>query len=112
MPEKLVVVWTSGDPEVAKTIVFPYTLNAKKQGWFDEVTFVIWGPSAPLLAGDTGLREQIDAMREAGVVVEACRRCAEEYGVAGELESVGVDVRYMGAPLSAYLKEGRRVLTF
>jgi len=112
MSEQLVVVWTSGDPEVAKTMVFMYTLNAKKQGWFDEVTFVVWGPSARLLAGEAELRDQVDAMLEAGVVVEACRRCAEEYDVASELESMGIDVRYMGSPLSAYLKEGRRVLTF
>ena len=44
--ERLAVVWRSGDPEVARTMVFLYTLNAKKRGWFDEVTFVVWGPSA------------------------------------------------------------------
>lgn len=112
MSEKLVVVWTSGDAAVAKTMVFMYTINARKQGWFDDVTFVIWGPSAPLLAGDRDLRAQIDAMLDAGVVVEACRHCAEEYGVAERLEAMRIDVRYMGAPLSDYLKEGRRVLTF
>ncbi|MFW5685440.1 MAG: hypothetical protein ACOC0O_02200 [Spirochaetota bacterium] len=47
MTERLVVVWTSSDLKVAKTMVFMYTLDAKKQGWFDEVTFVIWDPSAP-----------------------------------------------------------------
>ena len=35
--ELLAVDWTSGDPEVARTMVFRYTLNAKKRGWFDEV---------------------------------------------------------------------------
>ncbi len=28
--EKLVVLWTSGDPEVAKKMVFMYTYNAQK----------------------------------------------------------------------------------
>ncbi len=29
----LVVVWTSGDREVALEIVFMYTLNSKLKGW-------------------------------------------------------------------------------
>ena len=36
---KLLVVWTSGDKEVAEKMVYMYTYNAKKQGWFDEVRF-------------------------------------------------------------------------
>ncbi|KXS47386.1 MAG: hypothetical protein AWL62_2688, partial [Halanaerobium sp. T82-1] len=30
----LVVLWTSGDKEVAKKMVFMYTLNAKTRGWW------------------------------------------------------------------------------
>jgi hypothetical protein len=50
--EKLVVLWTSGDPEVAKKMVFMYTYNAKKHGWWEDITLVVWGPSAKLLAED------------------------------------------------------------
>jgi len=41
--EKLVVLWTSGDAEVAKKMVFMYVYNAKKYEWWDEITFIIWG---------------------------------------------------------------------
>ena len=34
--EKLVILWTSGDREVALKMVFMYTYNAKKYGWWDE----------------------------------------------------------------------------
>ena len=47
---KLAVLWTSGDPDVAEKMGFMYTYNAKKQGWFDEVVLIIWGPSAKLLS--------------------------------------------------------------
>ena len=47
---KLLVVWTSGDKDVAMKKVYMYTYNAKKQGWFDRVRFVVWGPSSKLLA--------------------------------------------------------------
>ena len=112
MNERLVVVWTSGDPQVALKMVFMYTLNARKHGWFDDVTFVIWGPSARLLAEEDELKHQVKQMQSEGVRVEACRACADSYGVTGRLEELGIDVRYMGEPLSTYLKEGRRVLSF
>jgi hypothetical protein len=110
--EELVVVWSSGDPEVAREMVFMYTLNAKTRGWWPGVTFVIWGPSAKLLSVDVELQGRVRKMLEAGVRVEACKACADDYGVTGSLEALGVDVRYMGVPLTEYLKEGRKVLSF
>ena len=41
MHEKLVVGWTSEDKVVTKNMVFMYTLNAKKRGWFEDVTFIV-----------------------------------------------------------------------
>ncbi len=68
-PKKLAVLWTSADREVALNMVFMYSLNAKKNGWFDEVKMVIWGPSAGLLAKDTELQEDLTEMMEVGVEV-------------------------------------------
>ena len=31
--KSLVILWTSGDPEVFEKIVFPYGLNSKKENW-------------------------------------------------------------------------------
>ena len=50
--EKMVIVWTSGDREVALKMVFMYTLNAKTRGWWEDITLVVWGPSAKLLTED------------------------------------------------------------
>ncbi|SRR6056297_2904880 len=112
MSDSLVVVWTSGDREVAKNMVFMYTLNAKKRGWFDEVTFIVWGPSDELLLQDHELQSTVKEMIAEGIKVEACLRCAENYGAVEELEALGIEVKLMGIPLSDYLKEGRKVLTF
>ena len=106
----LVVLWTSGDREVALKMVFMYTLNAKLKGWWEEVIFIVWGPSAKLLSQDEELQEKIEQMREAGVVLEACKACADLYGVSSDLEGMGIEVKYMGVPLSNYLKEDRAVL--
>ncbi len=46
-----------------------------------------------------------------GVRVEACQACAEQFGVADIIKRIGVDVKYMGEPLTAYLKNDEKVLT-
>ncbi|MFW6181457.1 MAG: DsrE family protein [Spirochaetota bacterium] len=108
--EKLVVLWTSGDRDTAIKMVFMYTRNAKTRGWWEDVTLVVWGPSALLLSRDRGLQEYVREMMEAGILVEACVTCAEMYGVADELRRLGIEVKKMGVPLTGYLKEGRHVL--
>jgi len=55
--DKLIVLWTSGDKEVALNIIFMYTLNAKKRNWWKEVCLIIWGPSSKLLSEDLELQE-------------------------------------------------------
>jgi hypothetical protein len=112
MSEKLVVVWTSGDKEVAKNMVFMYSLNAKKRGWFEDVIFIVWGPSSKLLSDDADLQGTVQEMIDEGVKLEACLRCAENYGVVEKLKDLGIDVKLMGEPLSNYLKEDRKVITF
>ncbi len=103
---KLAVLWTSGDVDVADKMCFMYTYNAKKQGWFDEVVLIIWGPSAKLLSENKKLQDYVKKMKEAGVVVEACVACARMYGVDEDLAEMGIDVKGMGTPLTKYLKEG------
>ena len=78
---RLAVIWSSGDPDVAHRVCFMYTENAKKQKWFEEVTLIVWGPSARLLAGDKDLQAKIKTMMDNGVKVLACLACADSYGV-------------------------------
>lgn len=108
---KLAVLWTSGDVEVAEKMCFMYTYYAKKQGWFDEVVLIVWGPSAKLLSENKNLQDYVKKMKEAGVVIEACVACAKMYGVDEELAEMGIDVKGMGTPLTKYLKEGWSTLS-
>jgi hypothetical protein len=109
---RLAVIWTSSDPDVAHRVCFMYTDNAKKQKWFDEVTLIVWGPSARLLAGDKDLQTKIKGMLEDGVKVQACLACADSYGVTDRLRALGIDVKYMGKPLTDLIKQGWHILTF
>ncbi|MBM7557423.1 DsrE family protein [Halanaerobacter jeridensis] len=108
----LTVVWTSGDKEVAKKMVFMYTLTAKLNGWWDNIRFVIWGPSSKLLSQDEELQKELAKMKEAGIKLEACKACADQYGVSSKLEELGIDVKYMGQPLTECIKGDWEVVTF
>ena len=110
--DKLVVVWTSGDADVAKKMVYMYTYNAKKNGWWKEITFIIWGPSSKLLAEDTELQDYLAKMKDEGIVLEACKACADMYDVSDKLIDLGVDVKYMGTALTDYIKGNEHVITF
>jgi len=109
--QELYVLWTSGDREVALSMVFMYTFNAKTRGWWENVTLIIWGPSAKLLSQDEELQGRIRQMIEAGVHVVACVACATMFGVVKNLEDLGVEVKGMGDPLTQLLKAGKTLLT-
>ncbi len=97
---KLAIVWTSGDRDVAINMVFMYALNAKRNGWAEEVELIVWGPSSKLLSNDLELQASVARMQEAGVVFKACKACTDGYGVSDKLQELGVDVKYMGVELT------------
>lgn len=108
---RLAVLWTSPDREVALKMVFMYTLNSKLNGWWDDVCLIIWGPSAKLLAEDTELQRYTQKMLQHQVEVVACKACSDAYGVSEQLAALGAEVKYMGLPLSQMLQSGWTQLT-
>lgn len=111
-PDRLTILWSSADREVAENMVFMYATNSRLEGWWDEVTLLIWGPSARLAARDPKIQEHLARMRDAGVDLVACRRCADNYGVTAALEEQGVRVFYAGTDLTEKIKAGEKLITF
>lgn len=110
--DQLVIVWTSDDPYTAERMVLMYAHAAKTAGWFEEVTLIIWGPSAKMVAENIKIQEKLKAIQSDGVEIRACIVCANMYEVTEDLKTLGFDVRGMGKPLTDYLKSGAKVLTF
>lgn len=108
---KLTILWTTGDPVTARKMVLMYALNSRLQGWWDDVTLVIWGASANLVAQNKDIQEQLKDVIDAGIKVEACKACADQLEVTSVLESLGVDVKYWGQPLTDVLKNDGKLLT-
>jgi len=110
--DTLVVLWTSGDPEVAEKVALMYTHAAARYEWFDHVILIVWGPSANMLAQNEKLQDKIKAMISGGVQLQACIACADMYGVSEKLQELGIEVTGMGRPLTDYLKKGYCQLSF
>lgn len=110
-PDRLTIVWSSADREVAENMVFMYATNSLLEGWWDEVTLLIWGPSARLAARDAKIQQHLARMKDAGVELVACKQCADKYGVALGLEEQGVRVFYAGAYLTDKIKAGEKLIT-
>ncbi len=109
---KQLIVWTSGDREVALKMVFMYAYNCKKRGWMDEVRLLVWGPSGKLLTEDRELQDQLKGLKDEGVELYACKGCADLYGISDKLMALGINVMYTGTLLADAQKDGWHVLTF
>ena len=108
---RLLVLWTSGEKLTAMNMVMMYTYNAKAQGWWPDITLLIWGAASRLVAEDQEVQERVTAACDAGVRVIACKKCAENLGVVAALEGLGIEVFYTGEFLTAWLKSGDRILS-
>ncbi|MBK7710688.1 MAG: DsrE family protein [Bacteroidales bacterium] len=110
--DTLVVLWSSGDPDVAEKACLMYAHAAKKYNWFKEVILIVWGPSEKLLAENSKFKDKIAVMKKDGVIVEACIACSNMYGVTNDLKVCEVDVKGMGVPLTRYLKRGYKLVSY
>ena len=90
----------------------PSKYRVNRQIRIPEVRLIIWGPSQRLLVADKDVQAKIAAMRDAGVVVEACIACATSYGIVDDLKELGLEVKGMGGPLTDILKNDEHLVTF
>ena len=113
MKNKLLIVWSSGEVEVAKKLVLLYGSVMLERKYWDEATIMIWGPSAKLLAENLDLQEQFKVVQESGVKFNACVVCTDDYGVSNELRELGVELIHTGEMLTEALQSDEiKVITF
>ena len=113
MSEKthLYVLWTNDNLVTAEKMVFMYTINALKHEWWEKVTLIVWGATAQLVSDNADIRQWIKNAQAAGVYVTACKACTDQLGVTEALEALGIDVQYLGTPLTNLLKSEQALLT-
>lgn len=113
MAEKthLYVLWTNDNLLTAEKMVFMYTINSLKKGWWQAVTVIIWGATAKLVAENGSIQALIKEADKVGVQFTACKACADQLGVTEVLEKLGIEVIYWGDPLTKLLKREEVLLT-
>ncbi|MDE5419653.1 DsrE family protein [Labilibaculum sp. DW002] len=109
--DKLNILWTTTNKETVTNMISMYSTNALTQSWWKQVNVIVWGGSAKLIAEDVEIQNEIQKMLKVGVSIEACLACSDGYGVTDTLVQLGLDVKYMGEPLTDYIKKGEKILT-
>lgn len=112
MKNKLLIIWSSADEEVAKKLILLYGSVMLPRGYWDEATIMIWGPSAKLLAEDEELQERVKTVMQTGVKFNVCVVCSDDYGVSQKLQDIGVELTHTGEMLTNALQSDYKVITF
>lgn len=110
--DKLLIVWSTAEIEVAKKMVLLYSNVILPRGYWDQAHLMIWGPSAKLLAENEELQEMVAKIKETGVQLSCCVVCSDEYSVTEKLASLGIDMIHTGELLTDALKKEWKVITF
>ena len=56
---KLYILWTNADVITSDKMVMMYATNSMLHHWWDEVTVIIWGATAQLVAENAMMQEKI-----------------------------------------------------
>jgi len=109
--EELYILWTSPDRATAEEMVFPYARNSRLQGWWEQVTLIIWGGADKLVVENPEIQQKLAELKDHGVHLTACQACAENLGAVEILEQIGVEIKYWGTPLTEVLKSDHTLIT-
>ncbi len=108
---RLHILWTNADMDTSLRMVMMYATNSMLEHWWDEVTVVIWGATARLVAENAQIQESIRVAMNVGVKFSACIACARQLGVVEKLEQLGIEVKGWGRPLTDLLQSNEKLLT-
>ena len=111
MKERLNVLWTNDSVLTAEHMLFMYTTFAKQNSLWDEINIIVWGATAKLAGENKDIQELIKIAQSVGVEFQACKSCAENFGVEKTLGDLDMEVIYMANPLTDILKNGEKLIT-
>lgn len=109
--EKLNILWTTDNKDTIFNMLSMYAINSIKRGWWKQINIILWGASVKLVANDTQVQTEVLEMLQAGISIEACQDCCENFNVTPVIRKLGITVKYMGASFTQYIKDGEKILT-
>ncbi len=109
--EKINILWTTDNKDTIFNMLSMYAINSMKRGFWKHVNVILWGASVKLAGSDTQVQTEILEMLHNGVTIEACKDCADRFNAGDTLLKLGVNVRYMGEPMTEYIKAGEKLIS-
>ena len=109
---RLLILWSTEELEVAKKMVLLYSSVILPRNYWDKAHLMIWGPSARLLVENEELQSMLKTLQESGVQTSACVVCSDDYGVSERLRELGVVTEHTGERLTQALQDDWKVITF
>lgn len=110
-PSILYILWTNADPITSEKMLLMYATNAMMHHWWDEITVIIWGAPAVLIANNKLIQDKIELAMLAGVKFSACKACADQLNMSNHLIEMGIEVKYWGNELTSLLKDNEKLIT-
>lgn len=119
MSDRIIVIISTAEAAKARTGAM-YAVNALKHGWLEDVKLFFFGPAEELLLEDAELQQYVKAYQETERTPIACKFLADRAGsearddgrasrgphVSAAIAALGVDVQYVGKPISDLIKQG------
>jgi hypothetical protein len=81
-------------------MVFMYAIASIENGWWSDVTIIVWGSTVKLVTEDKSIQNKIELAKQKGIIVSACITCATELGVVDKLIDLGIEVIQCGSNLT------------
>lgn len=110
-PSKLYILWINADLITSEKMVMMYATNSMLKHWWDEVTVIIWGATAKIIAENKMLQGKLEIARLAGVKFSACKACADQLGVTECLQGMDIEIIYWGEELTRILKDDEKLIS-
>lgn len=78
----------------------------------EEVKIILFGPSERLVVTDKEVQDRLKEAPDQGINVIACKWCSDRMGSTEDLETLGIEVSYVGPTISELHRTGWASLSF
>ena len=104
------ILWTTDSADTALLFINEYATGSISYKWWDKVRVILCGASIRQIQTNNFIQVHIMRMVHQGVEVVASKNCADAVGATELLESLEVNVRYMGKELTEIIKDKEQEL--
>ena len=104
MSDKVLIIISTANEEKARTGVM-YCLRTLQEGWLEDAQLVFFGPGEQVLVDNPEIQEMVKQIKEVRTPL-ACKALSDKADRTAKIEALGVDVVYVGRPISDFIKQG------